>query len=303
MRVLRQVVVFAVFSSCLGAGLARGNPADYQTALHQLTHHSEIDYYPTWSPDGETLVFSSGRDGVHLWRVPSDGGGEPVRVTEIEANHPRWSPEGSFIAFDSRQGTRLMLMSPQGSVPLRVMTGELELTRGAHPCWSPDGKILTFTAGGAVWVYEIETGEMRRLFSQEGWHARAFSWSPDGRFVTADMDRSPNKNDDDVYLLPVAGGPVRRLTDRAGREGNPVFSPDGSMIAYMWDADGAESLWVTTPEGERHVQITSYVGFNANPRWSPDGQRIAFSSDRGGSPDIWVMDLDVGALRKALGIE
>lgn len=80
-----------------------------------------------------------------------------------------------------------------------------------------------------------------------------------------------------------------------------MFSPDGTMIAFMDDQDGSKNIMVIDAIGSRAVKLTNYAGFNANPRWSPDGGKIAFASDRSGNIDIWVMKLDVPALKKALG--
>ena len=160
--------------------------------------------------------------------------------------------------------------------------------------------MLTFSASGEIWSVDLPTGELRQIFSREGYFARAFSYSPDGRWLTADVDDGERKTEDDIWLIPVDGGEPHQLTDRPGREGNPVFSPDGSMIAYMASDEDGRSLWVMRADGSHKVQITEHSGFNANPRWSPDGASLAFASDRGGSIDIWVMEIDLGALRAAL---
>ena len=273
---------------------------EYQLSLKQLTTHPAVDYYPSWSPDGSDIVFSSSRRGGHLWRVPAEGG-TPVQVTSGNANHPSWSPGGSFIAFDTHQGTQVMIVSPDGGVPVRIVPDSFTITRGAHPCWSPDGRRVAFTAQGEIWAVDLPTGELTPLYRREGHYARVFSWAADGSFLTADMDTTPDKDEDDVWLLPTDGSTPTRLTDSPGREGNPLLSPDETMIVYMDDHDGDKTLWVMPTEGGRSVQITRHEGFNANPRWSPDGRKIAFASDRGGNIDIWVMELDVERVRAALG--
>ena len=282
-----------------GAAFSASGPQDFQRSLRQLTTNPAVDYFPSWSPDGQSIVFSSSREGQDLWVVPS-AGGEAMRLTSVSANHPRWSPEGSFIAFDADRGTSLMIVRPEGGVPVKIATPSLSISRGAFGMWSSDGTKLTFSATGEIWSIDLPSGELQQIFAREGFFARAFSYSPDGRWLTADADIDDRKTEDDVWLIPVDGGEPRRLTDRPGREGNPVFSPDGSMIAYMGTDEAGRSLWVTTVEGDRHIRLTSYEGFNANPRWSPDGASLAFASDRGGSIDIWVMELDLDALRAAL---
>jgi len=103
--------------------------------------------------------------------------------------------------------------------------------------------------------------------------------------------------EDDVWLIPVAGGEPVILTHMPGREGNPKYSPDGSMIVFMSDpGEGVRTLFVISATGGKPVAIITHPGF------SPDGSQIAFSSDRGGSPDIWVMEIDLESLKKALDI-
>jgi TolB protein len=274
---------------------------EYQLSLKRLTTHPGVDYYPSWSPNGDHIVFSSSRLGGHLWRVPAEGG-TPVQVTSDNANHPSWSPEGSFIAFDTHQGTHVGIVHPDGGVPVRIDPDSLTIDRGAHPCWSPDGRRVAFTAQGEIWAIDLPTGELTSLYRNEGHYARVFSWAADGSFLTADMDTTQQKSEDDIWLLPTDGRAPKRLTEAPGREGNPLLSPDETMIVYMDDRGGEKSLWVIPTEGGTGVQLTPHEGFNANPRWSPDGTKIAFASDRGGNVDIWVMELDLDRLRAALGL-
>ncbi len=273
----------------------------FQKSLTQLTFDPEVDYYPSWSPDGTWIVFSSSRDGGNLWKVSADGG-PAVQVTDFSSNHPSWSPDGSLIAFDSDGGSVLQIVSSDGGIPIRIVPETIVMSRGAHPCWSLDGTKVAFSAEGDVWMIDLPTAELTLIFQDDGYYARAFCWSPDGRYITADVGTDVEKSDDDVWLLPLEGGEPVILTQLPGREGNPKYSPDGSMIVYMSHFGEIRSLWMISATGGDPVRITNHEGFNANPRFSPDGTRIAFSSDRGGNPDIWVMELDIEALKKALGI-
>ena len=84
----------------------------------------------------------------------------------------------------------------------------------------------------------------------------------------------------------------RQLTDFPGREGNPVWSPDGTRIAFMSGHSGNRDLWIMPEEGGTATQVTFDSGMDMNPRWSPDGKRLAFASDRSGETGIWVVDLE-----------
>lgn len=110
--------------------LVASSPAqEYVLSLVQLTTHPEVDYYPSWSPDGRTIAFSSSRNGGNLWLVPATGG-EPEQLTQHEANHPSWSPEGSFIAFDCNRGSEAGIISPHGGLSVRIVPESVPITRG-----------------------------------------------------------------------------------------------------------------------------------------------------------------------------
>jgi len=86
-------------------------------------------------------------------------------------------------------------------------------------------------------------------------------------------------------------GSAVQLTDFPGREANPQWSPDGSLIAFMAEHSGNRDLWVIPVEGGTALQLTVSPGIDMNPRWSPDGRTLAFSSDRSGNWDIWTVEL------------
>lgn len=78
-----------------------------------------------------------------------------------------------------------------------------------------------------------------------------------------------------VYLRAVNGA-EKQLTTNAGGAGAPVFSPDGSRIAYTAGSD----IWVMHADGTHKVNLTHNAKNNADPTWSSDGTKIAFISTR-----------------------
>lgn len=77
------------------------------TDLRQITQHPLADTMPSWSPDGESIYFTSFRGGKRqIWEVARTGG-EPVQVTEEEANEALASADGKYLYFTGKDDKRL----------------------------------------------------------------------------------------------------------------------------------------------------------------------------------------------------
>ena len=85
---------------------------------------------------------------------------------------------------------------------------------------------------------------------------------------------------------------VVRLTHNSAMDGAPVFSRDGSKIAFWSNRDGKKEIYVMDTDGSNVKRLTNNIADEDNPKWSPDGRRIVFDSDRDGNTEIYVMDAD-----------
>jgi Tol biopolymer transport system component/imidazolonepropionase-like amidohydrolase len=117
------------------------------------------------------------------------------------------------------------------------------------------------------------------------------SVSPDGQWLAFDLQGS-------LWVVSSKGGAARRITDYFNDAHLPVWSPDGTRLAYYAYRDGDYDLWTVRPDGSDARQLTHGEDDDRDPAWSPDGKSIAFASDRGGSYDIWVANVADGALRQ-----
>ena len=99
-----------------------------------------------WSPDGQTLVYTGGRNGeFDIYRIAADGSGEETNLTRHPGldDGPEYTPDGRYIYFNSvRSGTmQIWRMKPDGADPEQVTNDE-------HNNWfphvSPDGKWIVF---------------------------------------------------------------------------------------------------------------------------------------------------------------
>lgn len=84
----------------------------------------------------------------------------------------------------------------------------------------------------------------------------------------------------DLWSVPREGGEAVRLTAGAGVETNPVFSPDGTMIAFTGEYDGNVDVYVVPASGGTPRRLTYHPSPDWVLAWTPDGRRILFSSNR-----------------------
>lgn len=125
--------------------------------------------------------------------------------------------------------------------------------------------------------------------------------SPDGRTIVFDLLG-------DLYSLPIDGGKATRLTSGQEFDSQPRYSPDGRLIAFVSDRDGAENIWAVTSDGSAMRRITHAVGpaHMVSPEWTLDGTSVAVSRYRT-SPiardqaAVYLVDVATGSMTEVPG--
>src|ERR1700757_897180 len=84
----------------------------------------------------------------------------------------------------------------------------------------------------------------------------------------------------DLWIVDRKGGEARRLTSDIGIEIDPIFSPDGTMIAFTGEYDGNEDIYVIPSAGGIPKRLTSHPDIDQVVGWTRDGKRILFRSSR-----------------------
>ncbi len=106
--------------------------------------------------------------------------------------------------------------------------------------------------------------------------------SPDGKtiaYVVTTTDKAKNSRNSDIWLVPVAGGPPRRLTTSEKADDSPRWSPDGRTIGFTSSRDGSSQVWQIDVAGGEARRITSLSTEAHDVVWSPDGKWLAFTSE------------------------
>lgn len=122
-------------------------------------------------------------------------------------------------------------------------------------------------------------------------HYESLTWRPDGEALTVSVG-------EDLYTLPIGGGPAQRLTEIEGRDAHASWSPDGSVVAFGSSRDGDSEIYAAEPDGSRPRALTDDEDYNSHPTWSPDGRRIAFMKRREGRWQLWIMESDGSGARR-----
>lgn len=118
--------------------------------------------------------------------------------------------------------------------------------------------------------------------------------------IVFDSDRSSAAGGPGLYTI-IPGGTATMISSTSGGDNQPVWSPDGSRIAFQSGSTNQE-ISVMNADGSGRRQITATTAITeAEPAWSPDGSQIAFVANKSGSDtttdqEIWVMNADGNGL-------
>ncbi|HSB10607.1 MAG TPA: protein kinase [Blastocatellia bacterium] len=221
----------------------------------QVTDFPHEEFFPSLSPDGNTIVYA--RRGGSDWDIFTQrvGGFNSQNLTESfsgDDTQPAFSPDGAYIAFRSeRDGGGVFVMGASGESVRRLSD------RGPayHPAWSPDSQEVIYTE------------ERVR--------------DPRDRMV------SPHR----LWRVNIKTLEKRLITTKDVVQ--PTCSPNGHRVAY-WASDESSQrdIWTMSPSGDGAVRVTNDAATDWNPVWSPDGKYLYFVSDRSGGMQLWRLAID-----------
>jgi dipeptidyl aminopeptidase/acylaminoacyl peptidase len=254
----------------------------------RVTSTPEDEENPRWSPDNRYLSFVSGRfesKGGQIWLLDRAGGeGQRLTVLPGGVSEYAWSPDGSRIAVISHDADPEDTQADSGrtKAPKPIVVDRYTFKR--------DYAGYLNHRRDHIWIVDVASRKAVQITTGE-FDDSELRWSPDGRriaFVSSRTGADPDRaNNSDVFVVDaVPGATPRALTTWDGPDTDPVWSPDGSQIAYL---QGSAARYVAYSQN-----LISIV-----PSGGGTPRHLAASLDRDASDLAW--NASGTALRFLLG--
>jgi hypothetical protein len=293
-RVVEEIFLPAVDSLSLASGDTVA--LHYRASLYRLTTAPADDYFPSFSPDGNLVVFTSDRNGSpDLWRVATEGDSVGLVVGGPgEQSYPTWSLDGSRVLFqndavcmkpDCREVWTHSLVTAL-STPVSLP----DTLDPALPVWNPaDENRIAFQADEEIWIYDLALDSLFRvtddLFLDQ--HPR---WSPSGDTLLFSSQR-PGGGPADIYGVTFSPPDTSLLVERPAESLLfPGKAPVGELVSFQTQFAGEPMEIYLLEAGTPGplVEATAKAGPNWNAVWSPADTMMAFASGPPGERDIWI---------------
>ena len=228
----------------------------------QLTNFQATSFYPSVSPDGQTIYFVSRQEGTFDIYSMDVNGKNIRRLTKGIGTlyAPELSPNGKRVVF-TNNGNGIWVMRADGNNPHAISHKD-----DIDPTWSPDGSKIAFASSRRgsrqLFVMDSDGSNVEQLTDLNNMGGRS-TWSPDGTKIA--FYRGP-EGDRNIFIVDVASKDVKRLTSGGDNLG-PSWSPDGNWIAFTSFRDGNNEIYIIHPDGSDLTRLTESPISDWQPRW------------------------------------
>ena len=254
---------------------------------------------PRWSPDGARLAYTA--DGqIHVRWMDT---GEEATLTQLleSPRGLRWSPDGRHLAFNKLVPYPAPSLAPPPRPPAGAEWAAPPIMEDRFKNRQDGVGYLDF-GYDHLFIVPVEGGTPTQVTSGDYQHQSPAAWTPDGESLVFSSNRNENWIHDyrnsELYIVSIADGRVRRLTDRPGPDRSPAVSPDGRQVAFTGYEDRTRTyqvsrLHVMNLDGSGHRTLTEGLDRSvSNPVWASDGGGVYFQYDDEGNSKIGFVSLD-----------
>ncbi|HEY8540088.1 MAG TPA: S9 family peptidase [Steroidobacteraceae bacterium] len=287
-------------------------------APRRLTSHPANDSSAQWSSDGRFIYFLSTRSGSsQVWRL-SLAGGEAEQVTNVplDVGSFKLAPNNSILAFtvevfpdcEKFECTQARLDSTKQSKQTGMTHDRLFVRHWDQ--WA-DGRV------SKLFAYALRDGRTHGdpialsgpldadVPSKPFGGSDEYTFSPDSTKVVFATKLKGSEEawstNFDLYEVSVEGGEPRNLTaDSPAWDTQPVFSPDGSLLAWRamsrpgFESDRFRIVVLDVKTGERRVLTEDWDRSVSAIAFSKDGKTIYATTDHFGQHPLWAIDVKTG---------
>lgn len=219
---------------------------DLASGQHTPLYADKFNYsQPRWAPDGSRLAFisdQSGKSQIHLHWLKTGQNTQLSRLDKSPTNLT-WSPDGKQLAFAmnlpaSPSSLTAMVKMPKKPKDATWSDPVIVIDRAQYQA---DGQGFLKSEYRHLFLLSSDGGAARQLTSGDRSYGDDLTFSPDGKALVfsanlaADWEYQPR--DSDLFRLDLSSGALSQLTSIPGQETNPVFSPDGKQLAYLWGSN------------------------------------------------------------------
>jgi dipeptidyl aminopeptidase/acylaminoacyl peptidase len=271
---------------------------------------------PRFSPDGKRLIWTSkATDPTQIWIcnfTPESGGldGQPQQLTHIStgADGGIWSPDGKNVVFlssvypeakDDAENKKRDDELAKSKVKAKIFTKLLYRHWTAYTEYKRS-HLFVVSADASGEARDLTPGDHDvppfNLGGQD-----MYAVSPDGQELayTSNIDDvEATSTNNEIFLVPMAGGAPKKISTSPGNDNTPVYSPDGNHLAWRSMARGGfeadkESLMIYQRKlGQSRNATVNFDRSVGSVAWAPDSKTIYFTAEDHGESPIWTLPLD-----------
>jgi DNA-binding winged helix-turn-helix (wHTH) protein/Tol biopolymer transport system component len=246
-------------------------------------------------PFDEVIVRERTRVTVEEEESESGGARHPTRPAETAPARGHGLGGRSFLVATAAVvlaaaafGSYLLIKQGPSKNGMAVPFSGIKLTRLTNSgratlaAISPDGRYIVHVSkdaeGESLWLKQVATQSNVQIAPPAAISYWGLTFSPDGEYIYC-VTAESNKGDTTLSLIPVLGGPPRRLP--VGPHGPVSFSPDGRSLAFINGRQDVFHLYVADANGDAARLLATrtapekFIDIAVGPSWSPDGDEIA----------------------------